>query len=626
VYGSFVKATISHGPRTHRQRRLLPDLGLPDSVPPPTRLSSTSASWANSWDQQQSLSSSALQSLLAGSSIWDLQPSLVQSSVWEEESLQLLGSSELRSGRQPERLRPLGGAEPRSSAAASEQRSSNKATLPTTTTTTATKHLQGGSGHRGSAAAEAQDAPPASARTSGSVLPGGTQGLSPRQAAQEAFLVGFSPRAAAWGKVWTKPLEDPPKEETDDRKADDEEAGYFDDDVVYKPQKRRSRPRKYSPKGHTADLLARSLSSKLVHSHREHTRQMRNRIRAFDRRMQKTSGQSLLLANASDDDELDEALQAPGIVKPAGGAPAKGKGKGKVSKNVEEEEEEELEFRVVAWSSQRKSAQAVSLLRHNGCWQTEVSRVKREHVTLELARDAVVCSVHIALVLASASPKQCEILCSTISMEGPWDLAWEFQVPELSQDRCSSFRSRSDRNDVVDEPPAARWWRLVIVENYGSHASIALGGPLKLYGNQVLQEQERRRTRNSKVSFLNNLGQCYGGMLGKPQDREINRIARTYMLTIDFVKDLNEEFEALDTDLDCVISEEEFKVWIGTFTPEGQSPKARVTALDIWWKFVDLDHNGMVDFEEFVVFYSYIFERSDRSRQLIGDFLFAERH
>ncbi|CAE8717752.1 unnamed protein product, partial [Polarella glacialis] len=84
VYGSFVKATISHGPRTHRQRRLLPDLGLPDPVPPSTRLSSTSASWANSWDQQQSLSSSALQSLLAGSSIWDLQPSLVQSSVWEE--------------------------------------------------------------------------------------------------------------------------------------------------------------------------------------------------------------------------------------------------------------------------------------------------------------------------------------------------------------------------------------------------------------------------------------------------------------------------------------------------------------------------------------------------------------
>ncbi|CAE8593838.1 unnamed protein product, partial [Polarella glacialis] len=174
-----------------------------------------------------------------------------------------------------------------------------------------------------------------------------------------------------------------------------------------------------------SDYVDQLIARDLVEGHKVHNRQVRSRIRAFDRRSKEhiaaaqSPAPAVVASKAKGTDsrfapkEKCEPEPCTGVAnadKQAVHMPAAGttiSGRSPVSpKTPQFREEEEVRFKLVGCSSERHTCPAACLTSQRHCWQTTVGKVSRQHVTLELLGEPrSMSSLNLSLVLAEASPK-----------------------------------------------------------------------------------------------------------------------------------------------------------------------------------------------------------------------------
>lgn len=90
---------------------------------------------------------------------------------------------------------------------------------------------------------------------------------------------------------------------------------------------------------------------------------------------------------------------------------------------------------------------------------------------------------------------------STNSATGPWQTAWTFTVPENVAEKGSTIFYKA-KEDMKENAESAPWWRLVILDNYGSQACVAIAAPLKLLVSARGEHMRMKQIKRNTITFL----------------------------------------------------------------------------------------------------------------------------
>lgn len=107
-------------------------------------------------------------------------------------------------------------------------------------------------------------------------------------------------------------------------------------------------------------------------------------------------------------------------------------------------------------------------------------------------------------------------------------------------------------------------------------------------------------------------------MLMPPAQQKVRGLARKWEIPLDVVEHIHKEFCRYDTDSSGSIEYEEFKKLLYTLLkiPTGLDlPNSRVVA---FWKEIDIDGSGYVDFEEFLSWYRRYFDCQGGSTYMVS--------
>ncbi|CAE7500080.1 Fig4, partial [Symbiodinium necroappetens] len=242
--------------------------------------------------------------------------------------------------------------------------------------------------------------------------------------------------------------------------------------------------------------LQKDKISDLVKQRSQVTRQVRDRIQAFDKRVAiLSSGGRKVAANESAENNS------------AGDAGDFGRLESRWFAD-DENEADELEgipgmpFKVTGWSSQRGNFPAFNLLGTSSCWQSEIGKTKDQHLSFEVEDiPAPVVAIQMEVVTKEVTPKRCRMMFSTNSATGPWQTAWTFTVPENVAEKGSTIFYKA-KEDMKENAESAPWWRLVILDNYGSQACVAIAAPLKLLVSARGEHMRMKQIKRNTITFL----------------------------------------------------------------------------------------------------------------------------
>lgn len=171
--------------------------------------------------------------------------------------------------------------------------------------------------------------------------------------------------------------------------------------------------------------------------------------------------------------------------------------------------------------------------------------------------------------------------------------------------------------------PMATWWRLLIVENWGSPASVMLSAPVRMFSTVKRgagKDYEIRRShRDAQARFLEELVTAFhpDKLQLTPEVRMLRRVAQEYEVPLNEVEDIYHQFNRHDSDHNGALDRSEFEALL--LVLHGVKDKADVprSRFEFFWRQADQDSSGAVDFEEFLVWYT---------RHLVGSGLPLGRH
>jgi len=291
------------------------------------------------------------------------------------------------------------------------------------------------------------------------------------------------------------------------------------------------------------------------------------------------------------------------------------------------DELEEVPFKIVDCSSARASFPATNLIDTTSCWQSEIAKTQDQYVTIELEVMPIpIVAVQILPVTKDSCPWKCKVLCSNVSATGPWEEVWRLKVPEAHAEHGQPYLSRAPTPGQDEPEIVAPWWRLVVIENYGSEACIAVGGPLKLFSSQRCDRTLLKYYRKDRVSFLDvtsyHAAQDRNSEMLSPEAKMMNRMTNTYTIDIEFIETAYAQFLEADRQRFGVLSRIDWEHWMLQFLPAKDRPKIQPERISFFWRQVDKDDSNGVDFEEFLIFYNAIDEAAKASEKSISDFLF----
>mmetsp|Transcript_4380 Transcript_4380/g.7767 ORF Transcript_4380/g.7767 Transcript_4380/m.7767 type:complete len:647 (-) Transcript_4380:77-2017(-) len=290
------------------------------------------------------------------------------------------------------------------------------------------------------------------------------------------------------------------------------------------------------------------------------------------------------------------------------------------------DELEEIPFKIVECSSQRGSFPATNLIDSPSCWQSQISKIRDQFVTIELEVMPIpIVAVQILPVTKESCPARCKVLCSNISAWGPWEEAWRFKVPDAHADHCQPYISRREesKDSKQEEQTLAPWWRLVIMDNHGSEACIAVAAPLKLFSTQQCDRTLLKSYRKTRVSYLDvQIYHAQQDPLLSPEERLLQRMVNTYGINMDFARSAHRAFLEADRQRFGVLSRADWERWMLQFLSVKDRLKVQPERLHFFWRQVDKDESNGVDFEEFLLFYNSVEEAANATGKSVVEFLF----
>mmetsp|Transcript_50589 Transcript_50589/g.117952 ORF Transcript_50589/g.117952 Transcript_50589/m.117952 type:complete len:582 (-) Transcript_50589:316-2061(-) len=376
-------------------------------------------------------------------------------------------------------------------------------------------------------------------------------------------------------------------------------------------------PSRWTKASHTMTALQSEKVSGLLQHRSQVTRQVRRRIRAFDKRVAilssggrktatKHAGENTSTGDAGDYTRLDSSWLA----------------------DEEHEAADELEgmpFKVIGWSSQRGNFPAYNLLGTSSCWQSEIGMTRDQHLSFEVEDiPAPVVAIQMEVVTKEVTPKRCKLMFSTNSATGPWQTAWTFTVPESVAEKGSTVFYRS-KEEVKEHVESAPWWRLVIFDNYGSQACVAIAAPLKLLVAARGEHVRMKHVRRNKITFLEDSFFAQKHLMSNltPEERSDKRLATTYKINAAFIQQAHQQFDATENGKSGRWTKKDFCHWLLEFLPAKERSKLAPERMNFYWNRVDKDEEThCMDFEEFLIFYHVLNSTAAKYGRSIGEYVF----
>eukprot|EP00931_Biecheleriopsis_adriatica_P099441 TRINITY_DN7396_c0_g1_i1.p1 TRINITY_DN7396_c0_g1~~TRINITY_DN7396_c0_g1_i1.p1 ORF type:complete len:598 (+),score=120.06 TRINITY_DN7396_c0_g1_i1:61-1854(+) len=351
-----------------------------------------------------------------------------------------------------------------------------------------------------------------------------------------------------------------------------------------------------------------------LHRQMLQSRQIELRIKAFDRRRAASSG--CKKHHDDDEDMLHVDAQSTDVTSAFGE-------KGFKSESVEQRDDHgshhEVPFKILECSSQRGNFPASNLLSHGSCWQSDVGKIKDQHLTFELEiMPMPVTAVSLGLVTKELSPKRCKLMYSMASAQGPWNLAWAFGIPDSAYHSGNFFSQVPAKDDF--RHLVAPWWRLVLQDNGGSQVCTSIAAPLKLYSLWGAESVNLKTWRKTKVSLLEINFEGQDNEQPSDHERRERGLSVTYGIDLAFVHKASAEFLELAAGSD--LSKANFQEWLLSFVHAKERPRIHQDRLNFYWMHAEKDEVGRVDFEEFLLFYYAVVDNASKQNKTPMDFLF----
>eukprot|EP00747_Dinoflagellata_sp_TGD_P212383 gnl/TRDRNA2_/TRDRNA2_85474_c0_seq2.p1 gnl/TRDRNA2_/TRDRNA2_85474_c0~~gnl/TRDRNA2_/TRDRNA2_85474_c0_seq2.p1 ORF type:complete len:920 (+),score=130.05 gnl/TRDRNA2_/TRDRNA2_85474_c0_seq2:177-2936(+) len=180
--------------------------------------------------------------------------------------------------------------------------------------------------------------------------------------------------------------------------------------------------------------------------------------------------------------------------------------------------------------------------------------------------------------------------------------------------------SLNELRQAGSRKPSALWWRLEVVNNWGSSRRIALQAPLKLLGTEPKEKgnfSELRECRENAQHHHQELTQDLSKAFDmdsldlSPETRMLRRVKNELQMDIRIVEDIYDIFRHVDTNSNGSIDRHEFDALMTRLhgsTDVGELPEAR---LNFFWQQADRSCDGRVCFEEFIKWFSAYFAGDD---------------
>eukprot|EP00930_Biecheleria_cincta_P070426 TRINITY_DN58060_c0_g1_i1.p1 TRINITY_DN58060_c0_g1~~TRINITY_DN58060_c0_g1_i1.p1 ORF type:complete len:598 (-),score=91.76 TRINITY_DN58060_c0_g1_i1:37-1830(-) len=293
---------------------------------------------------------------------------------------------------------------------------------------------------------------------------------------------------------------------------------------------------------------------------------------------------------------------------------------------------DEIPYKIVEVSSERGGFLASNLIESRSCWQSEVNHAQEQFLTFELEVMPVpVTAIRLALVSKDVTPKNCQMLYSTRSEKGPWKLAWNFTIPEWLAHRSSGFLAKhpDPREMLRNEVPGlvAPWWRLVMLDNYGSQVCVALASPLKLYssgGEYIhMRNHSHRETRKTTLEgMVEELAVTQGENVPPLHPvGKLHQISISYGIDLDFVQEAHAVFDGRDKTRLGLWSKQDWCEWMRDLTSAVRTSALPEERLQFFWRQLDQDSSGGLDFEEFLLFYQWCTDTARYNHKTLAEFI-----
>lgn len=372
------------------------------------------------------------------------------------------------------------------------------------------------------------------------------------------------------------------------------------------------------------DLVEHNVGESLLRRRLKHTRLAEMRVLKFDGRV--------CNSKKLDEDLVDEDL--------AGNELQNGLTELEVDGRGEHAEAglDEVPYKLVEASSERSGFLPTNVIESRSCWQSEVNHTKDQYLTFELQVIPVpVTAVKLTLVSKDVTPKHCQMEYSTSSADGPWKFAWSFTIPESTANRSISLLTRHpDPEEMLrNETPGivATWWRLLMLDNYGSQVCVALASPLKLYSSCSayipLMHSSRKEVKRTTVEGMIDeieMQEDTPGPQPPIQLSKVQQLAISHGIDEEFVKIAHAAFDKRDKSNFCLWTKQDWRAWmleLAGVTKDEQFPEDR---MELFWRQLDQDGSGGVDFEEFLLFYNWCVETARENQQTIEEFICPSGH
>lgn len=166
--------------------------------------------------------------------------------------------------------------------------------------------------------------------------------------------------------------------------------------------------------------------------------------------------------------------------------------------------------------------------------------------------------------------------------------------------------------------PKTQWWRLHVFDNWSSPNNIVIGGTLKL-----LSPDPQRRLP-LQVSSLMAPGRPEKDFLAfevakgpTEVDSNLRHLAFEHDLKYSEVQEIQDKFKTIDTDGSGTITRDEFELLVIKVYNLTDASDLAATRIDFFWKQVDKDGNGSVDFSEFVSWHKAVKNAKIRPGQMV---------
>jgi len=160
------------------------------------------------------------------------------------------------------------------------------------------------------------------------------------------------------------------------------------------------------------------------------------------------------------------------------------------------------------------------------------------------------------------------------------------------------------------EPPKAPWWRLLILDNQGSHTCITLGAPLRLF-YRVEPKPRMHLRRKPRPSECKVVAFHPETLELAPAVRLLRKVAKSYNRPITELEDIYDQFRKNGMSEDGEIGRKAFESVLTALHGLQDLKEMPASRFEFFWREMDKDGNGKISFEEFLIWFCTSFQHED---------------